>query len=196
MMTRTLLAAVGFAALASCGTVPNAAGLLFSIPNSCGDTPGASTNMICAGTDLVATVASKPPPRRTFDYTETDAFDLQLSSSMGEGLAKITVDNPAVTLPLEEIASQSLPAADSPRIVFWLAQIRNTGGEIKACEIQLESAIAGWLVKMGADYMKQRLTYGPADNYNATVYFDSQEDGAPIKQFIFTPRDGAALSCG
>jgi len=196
MLTRTLMAAATLGLMASCGTVPNAGGLLFAIPGSCGDSPGASTNMICAGTDLVATVASKPAPRLKFDYTETDAFDLQLSSSMGAGLTKITVENPSVTLPLEEVASQAMPAADSPRIVFWLAQIRNTGGEIKACEIQLESALAGWLVKMGADYMKQRLTYGPADKYNATIYFDSEEDGAPIRRFIFTPRDGAALDCG
>ena len=152
--------------------------------------------MICAGTDLVQTVANKPAPRRTFDYAETDAFDLQLSSSLGANLDKVTVAVPAaIPLPLAEIAAQTLPAADSPRLVFWLAQIRNSGGEIKACEIQLESAIAGWLVKMGADYMKQRLTYGPADKYDAVVRFDSQAEGSPIREVVFTPRTGTPLSC-
>lgn len=197
MIRTTLLAASALLALASCGTVPNAGALLFDIPGSCGTSPGASTNMICAGTDLVQTVASKPAPRRTFDYSETDAFDLQLSSSLGANLEKVSVTVPAsITLPLEEIAAQTLPAADSQRLVFWLAQIRNSGGEVKACEIQLESAIASWLVKMGADYVKQRLTYGPADKYNAVVRFDSQAEGSPIRKIDFTPRTGAPLSCG
>jgi hypothetical protein len=191
-----LILAAGAAVLAACGTVPNAGALLFNIPGSCGTTPGASTNMICAGTDLVKTVASKPAPKLNVDYAETDAFDLQLSSSLGADLAKVTVTVPdAIKLPVEEIAAQTMPAADSPRLVFWLTQIRNSGGEIKACEIQLESAIAGWLVKMGADYLQQRLTYGPADKYNATIYFDSQTDGAPIRKVVFTPRDGNALAC-
>jgi len=192
-----LMLAAGAAMLAGCGTVPNAGALLFNIPDSCGTNPGASTNMICAGTDLVQTVANKPAPKMNVDYSETDAFDLQLSASLGAELNKVTVTVPdAIRLPVEEIAAQTLPAADSPRLVFWLAQVRNSGGEIKACEIQLESAIAGWLVKMGADYLKQRLTYGPADKYNAAVYFDSQTDGAPIRKIVFTPRDGTALSCG
>lgn len=196
MIRTTLLTAGALLALASCGTVPNAGALLFAIPGSCGDSPGASTNMICAGTDLVQTMASKPAPRMNVDYAETDAFDLQLSSSLGAGLTKVTVTVPdTITLPLQEVAAQVLPAADSPRLVFWLAQVRNTGGEIKACEIQLESAIAGWLVKMGADYMKQRLTYGPADKYNAVVRFDSQTPGSPIREVVFTPRTGAALTC-
>lgn len=195
-MKNCFLAAGALLALASCGTVPNPGALLFDIPGSCGTSPGASTNMICAGTDLVQTVASKPAPRRAFEYAETDAFDLQLSSSLGASLEKVTVTVPAsITLPLQDVAAQVLPAADSPRLVFWLAQIRNSGGEIKACEVQLESAIAGWLVKMGADYMKQRLTYGPADKYNAVVRFDSQAEGSPIREVVFTPRTGAALSC-
>lgn len=191
-----LLLAAGAALLAACGTVPNV-GALFDIPASCGTSPGASTNMICAGKDLLQTVAEKPAPKMNVDYAETDAFDLQLSSSLGAELAKVTVTVPdAIKLPVEEIAAQTMPAADSPRLVFWLTQIRNSGGEIKACEIQLESAIAGWLVKMGADYLQQRLTYGPADKYNATIYFDSQTDGAPIRKVVFTPRGGSALTCG
>jgi len=193
MHVRLLMAGAAAALLASCGTVPNAAGLLFDIPGSCGDTAGASTNMICAGTDLVATVASKPAPRRTFDYTETDGFDLQLSSSMGASLEKITVTVTDDSLPLQEVAAQVMPASDSPRAVFWLAQIRNTGGEIKACQ-QLEG-ITELLVKMGADYLKQRLTYGPAGKYNATIYYDVETDGSPIRKFVFTPRDGNALAC-
>ncbi len=189
--------AAGAALLAACGTVPNAGALLFNIPGSCGTSPGASTNMICAGTDLVQTVANKPAPKLNVDYAETDAFDLQLSSSLGADLTKVTVTVPdGVNLPVEEIAAQTMPAADSPRLVFWLAQIRNSGGEIKACEIQLESAIAGWLVKMGADYMKQRLTYGPADKYDAAVFYDSAAEGGPIRKVVFTPRDGNALTCG
>jgi hypothetical protein len=191
-----LILAAGAALLAACGTVPNA-GALFDIPASCGTSPGASTNMICAGKDLLQTVAEKPAPKMNVDYAETDAFDLQLSSSLGAELGKVTVTVPdAIKLPVEEIAAQTMPAADSPRLVFWLTQIRNSGGEIKACEIQLESAIAGWLVKMGADYLQQRLTYGPADKYNATIYFDSQTEGAPIRKVVFSKRDGNALACG
>lgn len=195
-MMKHLIAAAGFGLIAACGTVPNM-GALFDIPSSCGDSPGASTNMICAGTDLVQTVASKPAPRMNFDYAETDAFDLQLSSSLGANLNPVTVTVPeAITLPAQEIAAQVFPAADSPRLTFWLAQIRNTGGEVKACEIALESAILDWALKMGADYMKQRLTYGPAEKYNAVIWFDSQTPGAPIRRVVFTPRGGAPLTCG
>lgn len=183
--------------LAACGTVPNAGALLFDIPSSCGANPGASTNMICAGTDLIQVVASKPAPRRTFDYSETDAFDLQLSSSLGANLEKVTVTVPAaITLPSAEIAEQVLPTADSQRIVFWLAQVRNSGGEVKACEIALESAILDWLLRSGTDYIKARLTYAPADKYHATIFIDTQTDGAPIRKAVFTPRSAGAPSCG
>jgi hypothetical protein len=197
MLLRGLFAAAALAAIASCGTVPNAAAL-FDIPSSCGTAPGASTNMICAGTDLITTVANKPAPKMAVDYAETDAFDLQLSSSLGAGLGKVTVGVPdTIALPLEEIAAQTMPAADSPRLVFWLAQVRNSGGEIKACEMQLESVLPGWVVKIGADYLKQRLTYGPADKYDAAVFFNGQTEGSPIKRVVFTPRDeNADLTCG
>lgn len=197
MIRTTLLTAGALAALAACGTVPTSPlASLFDIPATCTNPSGLSTNMICAGSDLVQTVASKPEPRRTFAYSEDDAFDLQLSSSLGAGLEKVTVTVPdTITLPLKHIADQAVPTVDSERLVFWLAQIRNTGGEVKACEIQLESAIVGWLVQMGADYMKQRLTYGPADKYDAVVRFDSQTEGAPIREIVFTPRTGTPLSC-
>ncbi|MEQ9507051.1 MAG: hypothetical protein RLO80_12370 [Hyphomonas sp.] len=197
MLFRGLVFAAGTALLASCGTVPNAGALLFDIPGSCGTSPGTSTNMICAGTDLVQTIANKPAPRMNVDYAETDAFDLQLSSSLAAELNKVTVTVPdTIKLPLEEIAAQVMPAADSPRLVFWLAQVRNSGGQIKACEVALESSLPDWLIRMGADYLKQRLTYGPADKYDATVYFDSQTEGAPIRTIVFTPRDGTTLGCG
>jgi hypothetical protein len=196
MIRRGLIALSAAAAITACGTVPNPGALLFDIPASCGTDPGVSTNMICAGKDLVTVVGNKPAPRMAFDYAETDAFDLQLSSSLGAGLDKVTLAVPdAVNLPLQEVAAQTQPAADSPRLVFWLAQIRNSGGEIKACDAQLESALAEWLIKMGADYMKQRLTYGPADKYDATVFFNGSVDESPIRRVVFTPRNGNALSC-
>ena len=110
---------------------------------------------------------------------------------MGAKLEKITVTVTDDSLPLQEVAAQVYPSSDSPRIVFWLAQIRNTQGEIKACQ-KLEG-LTEIAIKMGADYLKQRLTYGPADKYNAILYYDVET--APIRSVVFTPRDGAALTC-
>ena len=145
MIRTTLLAAGAFAALTACGTVPTSPlASLFDIPATCANPSGLSTNMICAGSDLVQTVASKPAPRRTFAYSEDDAFICN-SPPPGAGLEKVTVTVPGKT-PCRSNTSLIRPCpADSERLVFWLAQIRNTGGEVKACEVQPKApSLTGW----------------------------------------------------
>lgn len=187
--------------LAACTTASPRTGPLISkmmnIPSTCATATGLTTNAVCAGTDLASTAFAKPEPRRNFDYAETDQFDLQLSSSLGAGLNKVTVNVAGDDMLLDDIAAQTVAAADSERIVFWITRIRDTGGESLACPLEATRTLdlAGWAVQLGAAYLEDWLIYKPAANYNVRVMYDKEMSGEPIRSFEFLPRSAEPLTC-
>lgn len=198
---KQLLILMAGTALAACTAASPRTGPLISkvmdIPSTCATATGLTTNAICAGTDLASTAFAKPEPRRTFDYDETDAFDLQLSSSLGAGLNLVTVNVEGDDMLLDGIAAQRVAAADSERIVFWITRIRDTGGESLACPVKPTRTLdlAGWAVQLGAAYLEDWLIYKPAKDYNVRVMYDNETDGEPIRAFHFVPRSDGPLRC-
>lgn len=169
------------------------------IPDDCGSsTEGVVLNAICAGRDLAAMTISKPEPRKMFEYSETDEFDLQLSASMGKNLGKIIVNVEGDGMKLDEIANQTVAAADSERVVFWLARIRDTGGTSIQCQVDVADRdldIAGYAIKLGAAYLQDWMIYKPADDYNARVFFDPSDETKPIRRFEFVTRGANKFDC-
>ena len=196
-MKRLLLASAIL--LVGCEATPGGGSLLTSLPIPLDCTSSASsltTNAYCAGKDLMAASFAKPAPLREFDYSETDEFDLQLSSSMSAGLGEITVNVTGDDMTLDGIAAQTVPAADSERIVFWMSKIRKTGGENKACEmIRLESAIANWALGFAAGQLESYLIYKPAAGYNSLIYYDNTDEAQPIRKMVFKTRSEEPLTC-
>lgn len=199
-MKRALLLIAGLALSACAASSPRTGPLIskmMNIPSTCLNATGLATNAVCAGTDLASTAFAKPEPRRNFEYAETDAFDLQLSSSLGAGLNLVTATVAGDDMRLEAIASQTVAAADSERIVFWVSRIRDTGGESLACPVEATRSldIAGWAVQLGAAYLEDWLIYKPAANYNVRVMYDKEAMGEPIRSFQFVPRSAGPLTC-
>lgn len=188
--TRTWLAAGAALALAACSATgaPVPGGSMFTggnvtalanmmVPGGCtaGGAPMTSSlTAVCRGVDLAAlalTTSSKPQ----FDYFETDQFDLQLHASMKGAVPTIKTPVPDTDkLTVTELEASTTPRPDSPRLAFWLAKIRASGGQNLICEEATrggaESALAWMLANMATDWLKDWLTYKPAEAYHAKVF--------------------------
>ncbi|MBI1339606.1 hypothetical protein GC169_05255 [bacterium] len=146
-----------------------------AIPGGCptSSTLTSSITAVCRGVDL-ASLALNRSSRPQFNYAENDDFDLQLNASMKGGVPTIKAITPASeSLTVAELEAATVPSADSPRLSFWLAKIRATGGQNLVCQEETdgaESAFAWMVASMAADWLTDWLTYKPAEAYHSIVY--------------------------
>jgi hypothetical protein len=193
-MMKTMLMAVAAATVAGCAATGAApAGPMFTggnveavanmaIPGGCpqGAAMASSLTAVCRGVDLVA-LGLNTSSRPTVNYAETDEFDLALNASMKGQVPTIKAPVGAgERLLASELEAAVRPAPDSPRLAFWLAKIRATGGQNLICEEETddaESAIAWMLAGMAADWLTDWLTYKPAEEYHALVFVKPVDGG-------------------
>jgi hypothetical protein len=186
----TALAAIMLASCSATGPSPGPGGTFFTggnvtalanmaVPGGCAAvtaTAPLSSNLtaVCRGIDLAAltfTTSSKPE----FDYLENDQFDLQMHASMNGSVPTIKTPVPSNDkLTIAELEASTTPRPDSPRLAFWLAKIRSTGGQNLICQEGgtkgVENAFAWLLANMATDWLRDWLTYKPAGNYHAKVF--------------------------
>lgn len=130
--------------------------------------------------------AEKPPlpsdykPGEPILFIDSSAFDSDLSAILEYG-----VDN------LEVETSFSLNAIPE-RMERWLSEIKNNGGKIQAKKIVVNVAgtrsflgIVFDLALVVVDKMQDAATYGPAESYNAMLYYD---DAKMVQKVVFNRR--------
>jgi hypothetical protein len=207
-----MAAATMLAACSATGPGPGAGGSFFTggnvtaianiaVPGGCTTAaPVMSSNLtaVCRGVDLAAlmlTTSSKPE----FNYLETDQFDLQMHASMNGSVPSIKSPVPANDkLTIAELEASTTPRPDSPRLAFWLAKIRSTGGQNLICQEGAkgaENAFAWMLANMATDWLKDWLTYKPAANYHAKVFVKPMTGGKDYEvvrtEFVLRSREPA-----
>lgn len=152
-----------------------------------------SVTAVCRGVDLAA-LALNRSSKPQFSYGENDEFDLQLNASMKGMVPRIQVTMPNTErLTVAELEAATNPAPDSPRMSFWLAKVRATGGQNLICEVDpdgAESAFAWMLASMAADWLTDWLTYKPAEAYHAMVFVQPMQnsDDYEVVRVEFVPR--------
>ncbi len=160
------------------------------------------TNAICRGVDLIAGSGSGRPSSR-LRYAETDQFDLDLNASMDNAIDPILLAVEGGAIPLADVASTARPGPNSKRIVFWLARIRDTGGENIACaptagDRDFGAALVNLTVNMAFDRLEAWRTYRPAQDYNAVLHVERDDTVGDllVRRIEFHRRDsGRPLAC-
>ena len=117
------------------------------------------------------------------DFFDSGAFDRKLSGALRKDLPEVRVKFPA------KVTVNSIPK----RMDKWLASVEKYGGtvELKVDEEYSTRGIFGVVIDLilGAyELAREKILYGPSENYNATVYY-MKGDGT-ITKVVFTRKGG------
>ncbi len=118
----------------------------------------------------------------SLNLIDIDAFDKELSSSMSSSLEKIEVTS-ARQLQMDQVPE---------RMKKWLSVVSNYKGKVdvepKSRALSLTS-IATVVAPIAYSYLKEQLTYLPAKNYNATLYYTPATN--ILEKIVFTRKANA-----
>lgn len=152
-------------------------------------------------TDVNATQEATPPtkvepakvskpveamPPEPLVFMDSWVFDQDLSSNLNGSHDNIEVSTRA-KMTLNDIPD---------RMDKWLSKVKETGGTVQAQAIESENGtktrgIFSVLIDVVLFFVgraKEEVTFGPAEQYDATLHFD--EPTGIIKRVVFTRRDG------
>lgn len=127
---------------------------------------------IAAKTSVAASSAS------SLKYSETDQFDLALLASMKGEVSPITVEMDGFFSRNQFNEPKSITPT-TPRIERWLWKIRESSGQVIACEDggrSLWIAMLPVVIGLIADMIRDYVTYQRAEFYNAMVLYDANTD--------------------
>lgn len=152
--------------------------------------PASTVNQSATGQAVqsAASSFSLPPPARTIQYTEDEAFARQVSASMRGGISPIKV-NFAAAFDVE-----SAPTA----LDRWYYEIQETEGKIISCPAfkpktrSLLLSLALWVAGQVWDRITEGWLYRPAASYHAINYVE--EDQRTVVRVEFVER-GPQLVC-
>ena len=118
----------------------------------------------------------------SLNLIDIDAFDKELSNSMSSSLEKVEVTS-ARQLQMDQIPE---------RLKKWLSVVSNYKGKVdvepKSRTLSL-TAIATVVAPIAYNYLKEQLTYLPAKNYNATLYYTPATN--ILEKVVFTRKANA-----
>ncbi len=145
---------------------------------------------LLSGVEALVDVAVKwtatlPEPSDRFEYSDSDAFDMQIRESMRAELRSITV----------VVDGRFQLDTRPPRVERWLSRIHDTDGTIHSCP---KPEFLGWIVRSVVALVRgidQFVTYLPARRYNAVLIYDKPDaaeiygDVGSVESVIFRHRD-------
>jgi len=169
--------------LSACNTLPknNSKSGVFNIVNTIVDIAN-KTNIQPSENDIVK-------------YSETNQFDLDLLASMNGKVDPITVEMNG-NLTRMELNNSQVISAETPRIERWLWKISHTEGQVIACKEgsrALLAVIIPIVIGLVADFIQDYVTYKPAKDYNARIFYWVDTD--IINRIVFYRRDQSLLNC-
>lgn len=114
--------------------------------------------------------AVQPESARTqVTFIDSSAFDSDLSRALKQNDSRVEVLAPA------KFSLNQIP----PRLEKWLAQVKETGGEVQAEAAPQPGAGTRGLFSLPVelvvalyDKISDRITYGPAQQYDARLHYD------------------------
>lgn len=128
-----------------------------------------------------------PPAKQSFDFQNSDQFDLLLSSSLRE-------DWPVtVSFSDSNIGSTALPA----RLDRWVSKTKNTKGKVYLCPSSSEQnyevilTVLKVLAEVSYNTWKDYETYKPVKSYNLKVYIkntDLEKENGKITRMEWMPK--------
>ncbi len=117
---------------------------------------------------------------KSLEFMGSDYFDNALSGAMNDNYTQIAV---SVTQPF---SINNIPE----RMNAWLGVIGGSGGEVKTEPVEGSRNMLGLVAALYPLYQElmRQLSYLPAKNYNATLFYRNEEGEAMIEQVVFTRR--------
>ncbi|MFC7380263.1 hypothetical protein [Brevundimonas sp. GCM10030266] len=153
--------------------------------------------------DPIGALMIPPSNESALTYASTDTFDRTLHASMKGRVRGIMVTVPVGTpLTLAQInsAATGLTAGDQ-RMTRWTRRVKESGGALLACQSRpAESglwAVLQLLLGVVSPILTDYLTYRPAGDYHAVIFYDSATDAVRGVKFIRRDAvaDVSALTC-
>lgn len=145
--------------------------------------------------DIASKMTVAPSPVSNVHYSESDRFDISLLASMKGEISPITVEMNGFISRTQLNAPKSVTPT-TPRIERWLWKIRESQGQVIACEDGGRSLLIVMLpvlIGLIADVIRDYVTYQPAKFYNAMVWYDPNTD--IVRYVDFHRRAGEAFDC-
>jgi len=152
-------------------------------------------NIVNTIVDIAKKTNIQPSENDLIKYSETNQFDLDLLASMNGKVDPITVEMNGNLTRMELNNSQVITAA-TPRIERWLWKISHTEGQVIACKEgsrALLSIIIPIVIGLVADFIQDYVTYKPAKDYNAKIFYWVDTD--IINRIVFYRRDQSSFNC-
>jgi len=139
----------------------------------------------CKGLDLARIATIPKSAVSSIDYSETDRFDRQLHASMKGRVPDIRIsfgDARPSYADLTQVPAK--PPYDATQLVFWQAQVLNSGGNIGICETapyeSILSALGSIIIEVLFGIADDWLTYRQANNYHSILVVTRQNaEGDP-----------------
>jgi len=141
---------------------------------------GCSVSLAAVVPSSRAVEKSVPP----IDYSDLDTFDRSLSGALRGRASNVTVQFVVPTTVNE------IPA----RMDKWLSMVEKYGGQVKAApDPDIPATSRGMIsdvisLVVGAyNLAREKILYGPSENYNATVYYE--RGSGRITRVVFSKKN-------
>lgn len=124
-----------------------------------------------------------PDAQPKVEFFDSDSFDRQLSSSLKANFPEVTIVFPAA------ITLNSIPT----RLDKWFSKVEEYGGDVKLVPVSstgkgIVSEMLSLLVS-AYEYIKDKVIYYPAKEYNAFVYYE--ENIGLVTEVVFERKPDA-----
>lgn len=157
--------------------------------STCAHDPTTTGRYINGILDPIQTLTVPASNDAALTYANSTDFDLQLHASMKGSTSPISVTVPAAAgLRLDDLTRSPTISNNDERLGRWLYKIGQSDGRIFACADE-EPETGFWtllaiLADIALPMVNDFLTYRPAENYHAVIFYDRASEAVRSVKMI------------